>query len=214
MTSHPTRRSEVFACCLVVVALLACKKFAERLEAQKEEAPVAATSEAAGASPAAPATPATALSWQKLEDADGAFRVELPGTAKHQTEQTPTAVGNIELHMFLVESAGGSAFTAMYSDYPKSIIRAANADKILEGAQNGAVTNINGKLDTQRKIKIGSHPGREFSAKASTPLGGELEYTSRIYLVKNRLYQVTLAALGGTVAEADKKRFFDSFALL
>ena len=207
---HRVGRSAAVTVVPIVLALLACKK--------KEKPEVTA----AGNTPSTETSPSpepglldklTKREWVTHKSASGGFEVLMPGTPKSSTEETPTAVGSIKLHMYIYEKSNDAAFTAMYSDYPKRLVQMSNPNKILEGAQQGGVSNIKGTLKSEKKIKIGKHPGREFSALAPTPIGTQMEYTSRVYLVENRLYQIAIAASIGKVSDADKKKFFASFKL-
>ena len=65
------------------------------------------------------------------------------------------------------------------------------------------------KLTSEEKVSLDGNPGRSFSADAGA--NGRLK--ARIYLVKNRLYQVFVGGSQDKVSDADAQKFLDSFKL-
>ena len=59
-------------------------------------------------------------------------------------------------------------------------------------------------------VSIDGHPGREFTGTVKDGY----EYTSRAYLVNQRLYQLNIVSTPGKVPAEDKKKYFDSFKLI
>ena len=145
----------------------------------------------------------------------GNFKVSLPGTPKKMTRTLSTAVGKIQLHMFIVPTMNNKvAFAVMYNDYPAAVVKAGNADAILERAIQGAVRSKRGKITSKKNIKIDGHPGKSvvFEGMSGTKkLSGRI----RIYLVGSRLYQLLLFQQEGTVVkQADVDKFHASFKRL
>jgi hypothetical protein len=79
---------------------------------------------------------------------------------------------------------------------------------VLDGAQEGAISNVKGHLVSGKKITLGIYPGREFEADNDT-----MHFHARIYLVGTTLYQSLTAA---PLAEpySGVTRFLDSFQLI
>jgi hypothetical protein len=93
-----------------------------------------------------------------------------------------------------------------FNDYPDSVLKQ-GPDTLLEGAQNGAIANVKGKLLASSKITLGSHPGREFDFEA---LGGQGIARQRVYLVKNRLHTLMVMAKGKSLPK-ETDAFLASF---
>jgi hypothetical protein len=141
---------------------------------------------------------------------DGKWEAKLPGTPKKTVNSTKTAVGPIDVNIFLVE-VGNDAYGVIYSDVP-------NADKgdpkkILDGAQNGAINGVKGKLVTSKDIKLDGVPGRSFEYEVPTPNGGMMVGRQRLFLTDNKLYQVIVVAAPETARNELSTKVLDSFKL-
>ena len=148
------------------------------------------------------------FAWKEFKSTKGQFSLQVPGTPKEQKETVKTQAGDIDLHLFLLEQKE-IAYMVGYSDYPEPLIKQAEPEAILDGARNGAVSNVNGKLLSERAVSLEGHKGREIKVKTEKGV-----IKARIFLVEARLYQLmTVTAKEKTFAE-NTKRFFDSFKLL
>jgi hypothetical protein len=100
----------------------------------------------------------------------------------------------------------GGMYMVTYSDYPDQAVK--DPDAVFKAARTGLVSVLGegGKVSGESRITLDDNPGREFTI--DLPEG---KAHCRMYLVKNRLYQ--LAAAGDKVTDKDAKRFFDSFKL-
>jgi hypothetical protein len=148
--------------------------------------------------------------FKPLTSSEGGFSVEMPGEPKHESKSTETAAGPIQFQMYSVELSSGSvAYIVSYNDYPKALVTFGKPDSLLDGVVEGAV----GKgrtVKSQRNVALEGHPGREFTAV----LASGHDYSSRVFLVKERLYQLNVVSEPGKGDEQEKLRFFDSFKLL
>ena len=87
--------------------------------------------------------------------------------------------------------------------------------KVLEGARDGAMANVNGTVEKDFSVFLDSglpkkkYPGREFDG--STTSG--LKLAARLFLVDDRLYQLISVSPKATFNAADFKKFADSFKL-
>jgi hypothetical protein len=148
--------------------------------------------------------------WREFSSTEGRFRVQMPGTPVHKTQNVPLGGAQLVLHVFAHESAGGQeAYVVMYNDYPAALVQPGAAAAVLTGAQDGAIRGMPGsKLTSARDITLDGYPGRELALEVSGK--GKVHY--RLYLVNNRLYQV-VAQQARPSAETVEK-FFNSFQLL
>ena len=126
-----------------------------------------------------------------------------------------TAVGQIELHMFITTTQRGKvAFAVMYNDYPASLTGKTDPDKILINALNGAVRSKQGRILERKNLKLDGYPGKQVKLEGSSKGKKRIGYI-RVYLVKNRLYQLLAFGQGaGKLQESDVNKFFKSFQRL
>jgi hypothetical protein len=188
-------------------------------EGGKAEAQLGAGGEAAkeGTGPAAEpgaGQPAVAAggAWTDFSSAEGRFSAKFPSAPESQVLPTPTAVGNVEQKMFSVTSGMGF-YAASFADYPETAMKDAVPATVLDGARDGAVKNVQGKLVKEDQIAIDGHPGRYLKIEA-TPQGQAIDVEARIFLVKNRLYQMIVVRPRGSGGDADVSRFLGSFKLV
>ena len=139
---------------------------------------------------------------------DGRFTVQMPGEPKEQTSKVNTPIGPIDVHLFISAPDPKSAYMVGYSDYPEEVVKKSDSDKILDGARDGAVRNVKGTLESEKKITMDGHPGRDYVISTEGFRGRE-----RIYLVNARLYQVMLLGSKEFVTGKDADKFLDSFKL-
>jgi hypothetical protein len=147
--------------------------------------------------------------WEKFSSSEGAFSVLMPGTPTQQVRTAKTSSGSIDAHMFLVEHRD-VAYIVAYSDYPNPMIQERTPKLILDGARDGAVANLQGKLVGESIISLDGHQGRELQIESPD---GKVTVTARIFLVDRRLYQVMVLTPQGKDSSEDVRKFFDSFRL-
>jgi hypothetical protein len=150
------------------------------------------------------------LKWKEFTSPEGRFSVRMPGTPTDQAQKINSPVGTIELHVFVVEQSGAQYLVA-YNDYPEAMVRSGDPEKVLDGARNGVVANVRGKLVSEVKITLQQFPGRE--VRVMIPDGAQIMQT-RLYFVKNRLYQVGVVTPEADASSKDNLKFLDSFKLL
>lgn len=148
--------------------------------------------------------------WKEFNTTVGGFSVLMPETPAQTTSKINTRIGAIDLHSFEAQLEDPDAgVTVAYADYPPEFVASRTPKAMLDGARDRAVESMYGKLLTEALISIGSYPGRDISA--SVP-GGYAVFV-RIYLVKNRLYQVVVAVPKDHAFDAWVGTFLDSFKL-
>jgi len=101
-------------------------------------------------------------------------------------------------------------YMVSYADYPPTALAANKVDAELDAAPSAALASVPGaKLTGVTKVTLDGNPGREFTADAE--VHGRIK--GRIYLVKNRLYQLVAGGSPEKVSDQDVQKFFDSFKL-
>jgi hypothetical protein len=149
---------------------------------------------------------ASAQDWKEFSSQECRCSAQYPGNPQPKTQAMQTKVGTLEAKMFMLEMP--TAFYAMaYVDYPKDALGKKPPDELLDGARDGAVGNVKGKLGSETKISMNGYPGRELRIEAP----GDLALQARIYMVKERLYQILVVMPKSKESEAEAKKFLDSF---
>jgi hypothetical protein len=136
--------------------------------------------------------------WFKYSSTSGVFFAQMP-VEPRITEQVLTiddvqVVNNVALSLTQF-----AVFAVSYADLPPKISGSKN---LLDRVRKGVLAGISGKLKSTSNISHKGYPGREFQATADSGL-----YTSRIFLVNNRLYQLVVVVMPNKVS-ADEVRFF------
>jgi hypothetical protein len=155
--------------------------------------------------------------WSVFSPPEGGFRILMPGKPTETKQKVKTKNGEVEVKMFSVERPQeGTKYTVAYIDYPQEYIDLLTKNNLVEKAidtgKNTALKNAKGTIISEEKITLAGYPGKEVNY--SKP--GNIVVKHRIFLVGNRLYQVSAETT------KDKQRFLtksisgfcDSFTLL
>ncbi|HET6647314.1 MAG TPA: hypothetical protein VFH01_08305, partial [Pyrinomonadaceae bacterium] len=140
--------------------------------------------------------------WFKYSSTSGDFIAQMP-VEPRITEQALTiddvqVVNNVALALTQF-----AVFAVSYADLPPNISGSKN---LLDRVRKGVLDGISGKLKSNSNISHKRYPGREFHATAESGL-----YTSRIFLVNNRLYQLVVVGVPGKVSAVEVRWFLSSF---
>ena len=145
---------------------------------------------------------------------EGGFQIMTPLPLEESTQSVDSELGPIEVHFFMAELSN-RAYMVGYSDYPEDFIAQSDPQVLLDGARDGAVGNINGKLVSEFKISLADqYPGRELVVTALLDEDTEGTLKGRMYLVNNRLYQIMVVAPSGDMSTQAMDDFINSFTLL
>ncbi|KAM3101875.1 hypothetical protein ACKFKF_06325 [Phormidesmis sp. 146-12] len=149
---------------------------------------------------------------EEFKSQTGKFSVTSPIALREETKTLDTMAGKINLHMFTATEKNKAYFVA-YADYPEQLLKVSNPEKMLDGARDGAVSNVNGKLVDEKKVSIDGSPGRELTIEAKGSNGQDGTVKARVFLVKNRLYQAMVVAPKEEVNATEMDAFLQSFKL-
>jgi flagellar basal body-associated protein FliL len=151
--------------------------------------------------------------WKTFSSSAGKFSVDYPGTPKEVKQSQPTAVGKIDIYFYQLEANNKAMlYQAGYNDYPADVVEGADPADLLNGALQGGAGAVGGTVLSQKDITLNGFPGKEARISAvSGALKGE--FTIRIYLVDNRLYQLMAGGSVGKIDEGGINRFLNSFKL-
>lgn len=162
------------------------------------------------AEPQAPSTetPAAAAQtqWREFSSPKGTFVIQLPGEPKVETNP-PDATGRTESR-FLVD-LGDTAYIVAFDDYAAGHLTNSNPSSVLDTAQDALLKALKGTLRQKRPATISGFPGREILFDTPDHNTGKV----RVYVVRNRLYQVWYLGPTGQETRPDVDRFLNSFQL-
>ncbi len=147
----------------------------------------------------------------KFRSQAGKFTVVMPAEPKPQTQQVPTPLGPLDVHMFLVDQ-GDRAYLVGYSDYPAGSVSDENRAEVLEGAVNGSAQSLKGAIVSKEKftLKRRTVEGREIVIEFGEP---KMLYRARVFLVGSRLYQVVVLGPASFTNGAAARAYLGSFKL-
>jgi hypothetical protein len=163
-----------------------------------------------------PSTPERGVQggWQPLRQPAAKFVIDFPGTPKEKKQSQLTAVGNIDINFYQLETNNGNMLYQIgWMDFPANII-ASTPDKnvLLDGGVSGALSAVGGKKISENYMTLAGHPGRDVKLSVTSPVKGE--FIMRVYLVNNRVYQIIAGGTVGKISWNDVNRFVNSFKLL
>ncbi|MBN2378454.1 hypothetical protein JXM67_01445 [candidate division WOR-3 bacterium] len=151
------------------------------------------------------------VEWKKYTSEKGGFSVLFPGEPETQTQQVNMQVGEsfqkINMYMFM-KQAPDFTYLVVYNKMPSW--NPDDADYILDKARDRGLASLNGKLLSEKDITLDFHPGRE--VKIRSPEG--FYYRSRMYLVDDKFYQVSVTTVAEESSSANITKFLSSFKLL
>ena len=153
-----------------------------------------------------PQAAAPAADWKPYPYPADGFSASFPFAPKPDKQSVPTDGGAFDLHTYQVDDAGGTLIAAV-CDYGASA-KDKDPDSLLDSAKSGAVSNIKGRLTSEKKITLGVNHGVAFEADSENA-----HISARIYLVGTTLYQMIVAAPNDS-PYVERLRFLDSFQLI
>ena len=150
------------------------------------------------------------LQWQPLETPE--FSVLVPGKAKATEGTEQTEAGPVKTVTWAIQTVG-PFFAVSTADYPAGKMSNATTSKVLEGARDGAMQNVQGVVEKDAPVFLElegrkkRYEGREFfgSTKAGIRIG------ARLFLVDDRLYQLICVSPRRDFTEEEFRKFVDSF---
>jgi hypothetical protein len=137
---------------------------------------------------AAASSPAAAQTWIEFRPEGIGYSVQMPGKWVEQARDIQTVMGATKLHIITVD-LGAKAYITMHSTYQAELVRARPVPTILDGAREGAIANVKGKLRSEVNLTQNGHPGRQIVIDTPTPLVLVL----RFFLMGNTMIQAIAA---------------------
>jgi len=157
------------------------------------------------------ASVAAAPAWKNFEF-EG-FLIDFPEQPAREQQDQESAVGTIPTISYTLEH-GGAAYILAVTVFPAGALEKAAPKNVLDGGVAGAVRSMNGELLQQDEVVLSmpdgtSALGREFSVNTKKLY----QYRSRIYLVKNKLLQVSFVSPDTAESQLNFQHFADSLGV-
>ena len=143
--------------------------------------------------------------WKEYYSKKGAFSVIAPPTQPiEETQKVKVETGDVDMHSTMLQfGARGSELllTVAWAEVLKEPAEGTQIDRILNGARDGMVKNLGGKLTAERKITIGTSPAREIDILLTMPPGAPKDavYVARARLTLSGKRLVEALAMGSKV---------------
>lgn len=144
--------------------------------------------------------------WSVFDSPAGRFRVAFPSAPIRKEGKLRTEIGEVRSVRHTADDAQAT-YDVTYNDYPAAGVAKLSQEKLLEAVRDGLVYQAKGTLAGEKPFRLGKVAGRDVEIAGDDGT----RYLVRMFLVENRLYQLT--AMARPPAKPDIDRFFDSFQL-
>lgn len=148
---------------------------------------------------------------------NSSFRFSMPGQSTFSSQPTPTDLGNIDFNMHVFDQ-GNAAWFASYSDYPQSHINSNDPKDLIESSYSQISKSISSlNVIEKNYFKLNGHQALKVNLKGTMNIGGtntDVHYRAILALVQNRLYQIYVLAVNGSLNAGDADYFQESFQLI
>src|SRR5262249_34183389 len=152
---------------------------------------------------------ASAQTWLEFRPEGIGYSVEMPRQWQLSNHDIPTSLGPMKAYMAAVNMPT-RAYMTMYMTYPADAVRARPVDTMLDGARDGAVANVKGKLRSEQRLTINNLPAREIIIDAPN----SLVVINRYFLLQATLVQALLAGMTNVETDPDTRHFLDSLKVV
>jgi len=157
--------------------------------------------------------------WYKLQIPEQGYSIEFPSQPKASNKTIPSEIGQLLIKMQILDySKEANKSTLLYLTnhtlYPEeqeNFKDTANLSTFYKGAIHGAVTNVNGKLISEKNIFYGKNPGKEIKIDYGN---GYAIITARMFLIGYDMYMMQVITESAKDNNAEMLQFFDSFKLI
>jgi hypothetical protein len=144
---------------------------------------------------------------QEFASREGRFRVQMAANPVSMNTKSKTPFGTVDMTVVVSNAKDFTAhYMVGYGDLPLAVAPG-DQDLVLLGGQNALVAAVKGRLVNERKLRLGDFPGRECTI--ALPQGNHGRF--RTYLVRDRLYVLSVVGTPAAVAGREAEQFLSSF---
>ena len=141
--------------------------------------------------------------WVKFTSTVGDFSVLIPGTPTYKLRTEPSEHGPYHNHLLTLRDAR-NVFIIGWADYPASFNFNRQAE--IELNRDNFIDGMKAKLLTSQSVIVDGYRGIEFTAETADKI-----FTSRVYVVGRRPYQIVIGSPKGEDDSVNINRFLNSF---
>ena len=152
---------------------------------------------------------AGAQTWAEYRPPGGGFSLEMPGQWNTEVMNIDTAVGQVKGYTATVE-VGSVGYMSMYIPYPPDAVRGRPIAGMLDGARDGAVANVHGRLRSEEKVMVDNHPGRQIIIDAPN----DMVLVQKFFVLDAKLIQAIVGGHPGVEKDPDTIRFLQSLKVV
>jgi hypothetical protein len=146
--------------------------------------------------------------FQEFRSDAGSFSILMPGKPASEKQNLETPAGSVAMVMYTAGS-GNVGCVVAFADYPQKLVDSSDPQKLLDGAQNGAIKNVKGKLVKETRVSFNGLPARDVVIEVP----GKAFVTARLIIASPRFYQIMLITPTDKGHEQDISKFFNSFRI-
>ncbi len=145
--------------------------------------------------------------WRTVKSKTGTFTVLLPGKVKDSVKKSKDST----LYTFSSE-VGNTAFIAADSAFPESLGTREDAERILNGSEDGIVKNMKAVLATKQSTTVKGMPAHHIRYTFESE-GQQMAGESLLVFTGGHLYHIMMLANTPGPNQDDAARFFSSIDL-
>jgi hypothetical protein len=148
--------------------------------------------------------------WQEVSSEEGRYSVVMPGAPTQTTDTGQTPGGSADVH-YAVSEGQGRQYGVSYVDYPAGFFEGLSLNVISENMSKMLSSQNGYSILGDSAVRAGGHEGRELRAESQD---GKTSMRIRLFVVKDRMYDVTVLGAGEEAFSPEPDKFFDSYTLL
>ena len=192
------------------LCLLALMPGCDRGDTTPRDVPATPTPDVTAPALTPPAQP-TQPAWIAFSSDKLGFRTEFPASPRNETMKVPTVLGEMEMQVFVVEQGTRAYMISVSENLPSA--QPLVVANVLDGARDGAVANIQGRLVSEKQITVDDLPARRLEIAAG-PLDTPLRVEAVLILRDRKLYQALMVAPASEPSRPDAERFITALHVL
>jgi len=149
----------------------------------------------------------TAPAWKQYSYPSDGFAISAPSAPTYSNQVKPTDAGNVEIHTYSIP-LGNNGIVMISSSEVRGLEQDSPKTR-LQMAKTGALKAGNATLTTEKEIVLGLYQGLQYEATTAN-----LHVRARMYIVKNRLFQLLEISPLNSAFPADAERISSSFKVV
>jgi hypothetical protein len=147
--------------------------------------------------------------WKELQAKSQRFAISMPGEPDHQKQTIPSPQGQLHVDVYTFQRPS-TIYSITAIEYPEGAIQPDSVEETIKRTRDGMAKSLEGKITTERELTLSGQLGREFQCSMKNGMFARV----RIYVVKNRMYEIVTATLPENRQGGDLVRYLNSFRLL